>query len=298
VNDDDEDEDEYDEEDDGFGDDFDDFEQGQEAGDDDFGDFDHGYADVGTDHGTSSQPPVSIPSRPPIPSLDWSEIDSIDELNEALQPYISKLYPDAQNYKTQSSSSLPPSKFLSDRSLSLYSQLVAPPPLAPPDWLRSRIRRMFLVSLGVPVDLDEILPASKQKKLVLPSMHLHTDPSPRDSTDSRTANGAISRLKEQNDSNVSIDSSGKRRKGRKDEVREPDFDTSAAVRLGQTTESRLKGMDDGELKEHVELLVVLNKRGEEAFEFWRERREGALMEKEAFEGVIENLVKHARKTRK
>ena len=59
--------------------------------------------------------------------------------------------------------------FLSERSHSLWSQLVAPPPLQPPDWVRSRIRRLFLVSLGVPVDLDEILPASKQKKLILPS---------------------------------------------------------------------------------------------------------------------------------
>src|SRR5271168_3035052 len=88
--------------------------------------------------------------------------------------------------------------FLTDRSASLWSQLVAPPPLQPPNWIRSRIRRLFLVSLGVPVDLDEILPASKQKKLILPSIHLKPSPgSPRTSTDSRS----ISRLK-QSDTNA------------------------------------------------------------------------------------------------
>jgi len=294
----DEDEDEVDDDDDGFGDDFDDFEQGQEAGDDDFGDFDSGYTEMGTNHETSNQAPVSISSRPPIPSLDWSDIDNMDELNEAIRPYLAKLYPDAEDYTSQQTSALPPSKFLSDRSLSLYSQLVAPPPLAPPDWLRSRIRRMFLVSLGVPVDLDEILPASKQKKLVLPSMQLQFEPSPRGSTDSRHASGAVSRLKEQNDSSISVDSSGKRRKGRKEEAREPDFDTSAAMRIAQTTESRLNGMEDEELKEHVRLLVSLTQKGDEALEYWQSLKDGALKEKEAFEGVIENLVKHARKTRK
>lgn len=165
----------------------------------------------------------------------------MDDLNEAIQPYMNKLFPDAANLSSQSAPELPPSKFLSDRSLSLYSQLVAPPPLAPPDWLRSRIRRLFLVSLGVPVDLDEILPASKQKKLILPSIHLSSDRSPRGSIDSRGANGAISRIKGQNDSSMSLDSSGNRRsKRRKDEEREPDFDISQALRVSGTTESRLQ----------------------------------------------------------
>jgi Domain of unknown function (DUF5102) len=266
--------------------------------------------------GPSSQP-VANSSRAPIvseslleftitssdlctkPSIDWSEIDGKDELDEALRPYLAEIFPDALDYASQPPPSPPPSKFLSDRSLSLYSQLVAPPPLAPPNWLRSRIRRLFLVSLGVPVDLDEILPASKQKKLVLPSMHLISERSPRGSTDSRRENGAISRLKGQNDSNASIDSSGtKRSRRRKDEVPEPEFDIFEARRIGGTTESKLMGMDDAELKEHVALLREIDRRGVEALAYWQKRKEGALKEKEAFEGVIENLVKHARKVRK
>jgi hypothetical protein len=265
----------------------------------------------------SSQPPVSESSRAPIvsvfiasilnvgfltwikPSIDWSDIDGPDELNEAIRPYLTKIFPDYLDYASQPAPSPPRSKFLSDRSLSLYSQLVAPPPLAPPDWLRSRIRRLFLVSLGVPVDLDEILPASKQKKLILPSINLSSERSSRASGDLRPENGAVSRLKGQNDSSVSVDSSGaKRSKRRKDEAREPEFDITEALRIGETTESRLKGMDEAELKEHVMRLKALESRGQEALAYWEKRKDGAIKEKEAFEGVIENLVKHARKVRK
>ncbi len=56
---------------------------------------------------------------------------------------------------------------LTDRAISLWRHLTAAPPLHPPDWKRSRIRRLFLVSLGIPIDLDEILPPHKTKKLIL-----------------------------------------------------------------------------------------------------------------------------------
>ena len=149
------------------------------------------------------------------------------------------------------------------------------------------------------MDLDEILPASKQKKLILPSISLSSERSPRGSDDIRRGNGQVSRLKGQNDSSVSVDSSGaKRSKRRKEEVREPEFDTAEALRTCGTTESRLKGMDDVELKEHVVHLQALERRGQEALVYWEKRKDGAVKEKEAFEGVIENLVKHARKTRK
>ena len=131
----------------------------------------------------------------PIPDFEGLDADDIDNI---LEPYLNALFPPDE----LDAPTLPPLSrdnpiFLTPRSASLWSQLVAPPPLAPPDWIRSRIRRLFLVSLGVPVDLDEILPASKQKKLVLPS--LHAVASPRTSTDSRSQ---LSRLK-QGDANAS-----------------------------------------------------------------------------------------------
>lgn len=195
--------------------------------------------------------------------------------------------------------------FQTPRSASLWSQLVAPPPLQPPDWIRSRIRRLFLVSLGVPVDLDEILPASKQKKLVLPSLNLHratSSGSLRTSTDSRS----VSRLRQEgaNASSTSLDSQGKsvpsskRGGGRKGPPLEPGLDLVAARQLCATTDEALDGMTDGELRAHVARLEAMQGTATELLEYWKKRADEKIGDREAFEGVIENLVKHARKVRK
>jgi len=277
----------------GFGDDFDDFEEGQEG--DDFGEFDDGFQQQG---GFVDEPSPDVSSKPLFYPLDWTNIDDNDDLRNALGPYMTNLFPNAEVADQIQPPPPPPQSLLSDRSLSLYSQLVAPPPLAPPNWLRSRIRRLFLVSLGVPVDLDEILPASKQKKLVLPSISL--EKSPRQSTDSRGV-GGVSRLKsENNDSSASVDAAGnkKGKTRRKDEPVEPQLDISEATRMGRTTEVRLESMSDQELTEQVDRLEELMRQARASLAYWEQRKEGAVKEKEAFEGVIENLVKHARKVRK
>lgn len=57
----------------------------------------------------------------------------------------------------------------------LYQKLLQPPPqMLPPDWTRSRIRRQHLISLGVPINLDEVLPRSSAK--ALPALQITTRP--------------------------------------------------------------------------------------------------------------------------
>ena len=189
------------------------------------------------------------------------------------------------------------SVFSTERSHSLWSQLVAPPPLQPPNWVRSRIRRLFLVSLGVPVDLDEILPASKQKKLVLPSMHARSD-SPSPANGQRTASRV--RLKHENASSTSIDKGGSSSKGkrRRGPAPAPEIDLHATKLLCTTTEAALCNMTDHELRTHAQRLADLTVKASEVLEYWLRQRDSALGDKEAFEGVIENLVKHARRVRK
>lgn len=187
------------------------------------------------------------------------------------------------------------STFTTPRSASLWSQLVAPPPLAPPDWIRSRTRRLFLVSLGVPVDLDEILPASKQKKLILPSLNIPSSTSPRTSSDSRS----VSRLRQgdSNNSSTSVDTQGKPRR-KKGPPPQPEFDMVAARYLCTTTDEALNGLTVDELKAHVAKLEALQGTAKDVFEYWQRRTDEKISERETFEGVIENLVKHARKVRK
>jgi hypothetical protein len=154
------------------------------------------------------------------------------------------------------------------------------------------------VSLGVPVDLDEILPPSKQKKLVLPDINLEP---PRKSESDKT--GSIARLKQQaaNDSTASLDSnqSGKEGKARtrrsKGPPPPPDVDLFAVRRLAATTDEKLDGLTKEELQAHVKNLKATTETTAELLEYWLKRRDGLRKEKEAFEGVIENLIRHMRK---
>ena len=169
--------------------------------------------------------------------------------------------------------------------------------MQPPNWTRSRIRRLFLVSLGVPLDLDEILPPSKQKRLILPS--LSGGFSPRPST-------AIDRLKDgANASTTSLDSneiSGARKpkpnRAHPGPPPPPDFDSNAASHLATTTEAALSVYSGQELKNHVMMLEALNQTASKVLEYWLQRKDEGLKEKEALEGVIENLVGFVKGRRK
>ncbi|MCJ1438505.1 hypothetical protein MMC27_007895 [Xylographa pallens] len=290
-----------------IGDEFDDFEEG--AAVDDFGDFDNESQPLHNieDLEPASSKQISYIPLNPFPLVDFFSLTSLEDIIEATTPQLAALFPAAYTSATLPSPIQEDSNsvFLNDRSLSLWTQLVAPPPLQPPNWTRSRIRRLFLVSLGVPVDLDEILPASKQKKLILPFTSAGSS-SPKD-----PRKGSIARLKqtEANASTTSIDSSpstpstsvgnlksgSKRRKG---PASPPGFDVVAVRQICNVTDAALESLNDVELRAHISRLEELLQRGKEVLQYWVKRKEDAVGDKEVFEGVIENLVRHARRVRK
>lgn len=168
---------------------------------------------------------------------------------------------------------------------------------------------MFLISLGVPVDLDEILPPSKQKKLILPDIELPSRTSTADDL-SKAENDSIAKLKSSktNDSTTSIESQGsasapKRGRDRPKSTKPgqtpapPPLDLNAVKRLCATTDEKLEGFTDDELQAHVKELEALTEKTSLVLEYWLKRRDGLRKEKEAFEGVIENLVRHAKRVR-
>ena len=69
-------------------------------------------------------------------------------------------------------------------------------------------------------------------------------------------------------------------------------------KLCQATGEEVEDLGDGELQERVRTLESVTERGREVLLYWLRRKEEAVKEKEAFEGVIENLVRHARRVRK
>ncbi|KAJ9214660.1 hypothetical protein DTO166G4_3716 [Paecilomyces variotii] len=284
--------------------DFDEFEEGEAAADDDFGDFDDGFqeslVEAVEEESTAPLTPQLPPASPFVPPLlDFDSFTSLSDLAAATDSHLDILFPNAKSI-----TNLPPvdpipdssAIFTSERSLSLWSQLVAPPPLQPPNWVKSRIRRLFLVSLGVPVDLDEILPASKQKKLVLPSIDL----------DGSKMADASQNLQQKKDGQAdgsstsanASDSAKQRSTRRRGPPPPPELDLSAVHRLCATTDAALDGFTDAELKTHVKELKDTTNRASQVLEYWLKLRDGLVSEKEAFEGVIENLVSHARRVRK
>ncbi|KAK0748131.1 hypothetical protein B0T21DRAFT_343827 [Apiosordaria backusii] len=312
-------------EDDDFGDDFDDFEEGgNDDLDDDFGDFDDGFQQA---EETPAPPPAAAPAPAPAPaaapalSFPIPTFDDLDssEITSLTEPYLSALFPPANAINPLPSLSNENPIFLTPRSASLWSQLVAPPPLQPPDWIRSRIRRLFLVSLGVPVDLDEILPASKQKKLVLPTLHRTNSNGSFQSADSRS----VSRVRNSaaGASRTSVDSQGNLKPPRSSTKKpssetegssaaakdnnnnnnnspEKSLDLLKARQLCMTTDEAMNGMTDAELREHVNKLEKMQFTAKDVLDYWQKRTDEKIGDREAFEGVIENLVKHARKVRK
>lgn len=131
-------------------------------------------------------------------------------------------------------------------------------------------------------------------------MHLESS---TQKSESDSTLGSVSRLKTKaaNDSNASVDStqssSRSRRRGR-GPPHPPELDLSAVKRLCATTDEKIDGFTDDELREHVQELESKTAMTQELLEYWLKRRDSALKEKEAFEGVIENLVRHARRVRK
>ncbi|KAF3020404.1 hypothetical protein E8E15_005407 [Penicillium rubens] len=282
------------------GDDFDEFvEEQEDMGDDDFGDFDDGFQEPNAEEAPTVETTAPQQFHAPPPLTDFDTFKSTSELLDSLQDTLDILFPESQDISSLTPvEPIPDSAaiFSTERSLSLWSQLVAPPPLQPQNWVKSRIRRLFLVSLGVPVDLDEILPASKQKKLVLPSIDIEGTGAKSPGARSRSR----VRKEEGNDNITEKGRAPSRQKAtpRRGVPPAPEIDLSAVRRLCATTDAALNGLTDAELKLHVQELNQFAQRASSVLEYWLKRRDGLVGEKEAFEGVIENLVSHVRRVRK
>lgn len=291
-----------------FGDDFDDFGEAVEGDDgfDDFEGFEGGCSPGFPEPATPVPPPPPEVPVLPVPVIDFDSFNSGEDAQSTICDIVSKLYPiDETGPPIKPLQRTRTGMFLTERSESLWNQLVATPPLQPPDWKRSRIRRLFLVSLGVPVDLDEILPASKQKKLILPSTralpaHLtsSTPPSRRSSIDSASGVSRLDRSKSRNRAATGSRAPSSHRASRADKNPPmPEFDEFAARILCTTSDLVLAGMREKDLREHIKTLQELTNTASELLTWWLKKRDGAMGDKETFETVIESLVGYARKTR-
>lgn len=119
---------------------------------------------------------------------------------------------------------------------------------------------------------------------------------------SGSLDSSIDRIK--SSSSTSLDSQGNVKPSRSESRRRkgpppaPQLDLVSARQTCEITEEALQGLTIDELKEHVKKLEEMEILAKEVLDYWTTRTDEKLGDREAFEGVIENLVKHARKVRK
>ncbi|KDQ21095.1 hypothetical protein BOTBODRAFT_27094 [Botryobasidium botryosum FD-172 SS1] len=168
------------------------------ADDDDFGDFgdfgdvdDNGFGDVGAafpaadDFASGTFQP--LPAAPDVwEPLRLDPLPSALELNERVQSILSPLWAHIDPEKIMTSEDIRQVEGLGQvlvtpESREVYHTLLQSPlpsfASRPINWTRSRIRRQHLISLGIPVNLDEVLPQAS--KNALPMMHITTSVVPR-----------------------------------------------------------------------------------------------------------------------
>lgn len=179
--------------------------------------------------------------------------------------------PQQQQQQHPTTTSLDPESYFNPRSASLWNQLLtATAHDHPSDWKRSSIRKLFFLSLGVPLDLDEIMPSRNVKRLVLPS---------------------ASKTKARNSGD------GKRKES--DEIDISALDTLLLDwnQLAAVSDIALDGMDQLELESHIASLKISQDKATEWLDSLTLKSESLAKDKETFEGVIESLVEYASRMR-
>ncbi|KAJ7639021.1 hypothetical protein FB45DRAFT_418502 [Roridomyces roridus] len=174
-------------------DDFDDFgsptettmdQQPQDGGfdDDDFGDFGDEVSAPGPEfsqHAVFEQAPIAGPSE--WQPLRLAPIPNGVDLREQVDGILGPIWADHDISKVTTNEGIREVEGISQilvypESRELYTMLFqSPPPTKPPNWTRSRIRRQHLISLGVPVNLDEVLPPQANGK-PMPALQVTTRP--------------------------------------------------------------------------------------------------------------------------
>ncbi|KAK9356578.1 hypothetical protein V1523DRAFT_401515 [Lipomyces doorenjongii] len=277
--------------------------------DDDFGDFGEAQASP-----VSETPPITpiiqhrSPRRPQL--LDIDDFSSTDVLEAATAVIADDIFPTSRMIAATSEPYDPPAILksplqVSNRSASLWSNLREVPSPQPPEWRTSRIRRTYLVSLGVPVDLDQVLPAKKrQEKLVLSSRR-----------SMQTSNGPLSaRQSMQSTRSAPLpDEVGSDPPTRPASVPPPptsslsrsgtpgpppDFDADYTRQISRVSDVALKNMTAEELSAHMQELERVKIEASTVLAYWIDKRNSSAEDKTKYEGVIESSIEYAQRLRR
>ncbi|EPX72129.1 uncharacterized protein SOCG_04822 [Schizosaccharomyces octosporus yFS286] len=159
---------------------------------------------------------------------------------------------------------LPESPLDLERILSLWDKLIEMPVLQRPDWLRSSIRHIFLVSMGLPVDLDELLPSQ-------------SNPS--------SSSASFKNILKISTSSTQLEN-------------EPSFNYTVARRLCCTTHEILASRSSDALVKHINMLKQYVSEATALAQYWTDKRDSSFNDKLLYETVVDDLVQHSKRLRK
>ncbi|TFK55559.1 hypothetical protein OE88DRAFT_1651930 [Heliocybe sulcata] len=304
-------------------DDFDDFGTApqsaveQEAEDDDFGDFgDFGDVqesgtveafgeEVGFVEEASSQavPPKSDGWQP----LQLDPRPSREELEESVDFLLRPLWANDDFRQVLTDEDLRQAEGLNQilvtpESREFYEQVFStPPPAKVLNWTRSEIRRRHLISLGIPINLDEILPQTNGK--ALPPLQITTrpmsaPPGPRGGTSSNVPSPSRSR--------VPTPRSGTPQPGARDRV-----STLAQLSLGPKPEIDQAKVDSSlaldadsmalmplaKLESSLKEIKTQTANASAALTYLLQTRDALQQDSDTYNSLIAELISEAQKTR-
>ena len=172
---------------------------------------------------------------------------------------------------------------VSEQSRSMFRELDSKDmPSAPLDWRRSHTRRQYLISLGVPINLDEVLGNGPTKE-ALPPLQLNLVTSDHDSSSlSVPARPGVPKVS-------SKESWGDHRR-RQIGLHEPSLPIGRIEKLLQLSEDDIKLLTLPELRELFREMESLSKRMGDALQYHLMIRETFSTDSEVYHGMIRDLV--------
>ncbi|TNY24246.1 hypothetical protein DMC30DRAFT_387699 [Rhodotorula diobovata] len=283
-------------------DDFDDFGSVGGGGDeDDFGDFgDFGDAAPLDEAAFGAPPPAAPPALAPTaaPSAAYPplRLDLSTTARQAVAPQLRDFFAEAWPASLQAVNDDPerqvegPAQVLvTESSRNLLSTLSTLPPLKPLDWRRSRIRREHLISMGIPVNLDESTEPKISALSLSASLHPPSRPSSapplagsplpfRSSSPASTPYGALRA------------SASRSRAAHSSSPAPPTFDRARADELVALAEEDLTLLGLDKLRAVSDELERISVEASGALTHALMMREKEGQDKEVYNGMIQDLV--------
>ncbi|KAL4400548.1 hypothetical protein ACI68E_003467 [Malassezia pachydermatis] len=161
---------------------------------------------------------------------------------------------------------------------------------APLDWRRSHTRRQYLISLGVPINLDEVHGSGWASKETLPPLELKLTPSAKEAQPTPSAEGSTSTSDETRTPPVTQHESWGDRRRRELGLTEPHVPMHRIEAVLQLSEDDIKLQTLPELRELVKEMQVLSTQLGEALQYHLTIREAFASDSEVFNGMIRDLV--------